>query len=199
MPVLVHVETRRGRVDDHVALVARRKRARPLKVGDKQPALGLAAVEAAGDRLPKLGVDRVHPLHLCDIFGKRRRMGSVVQQPACGRRSGPELGIDVDDPDAGVVLLVAGVGDEGGAEHRLGALDRSGTAAIGVLHRPLDRPNVVAPRVKIVGLSGSEQLDQLLRCGSRARREPQRRSAARAIESGDVAAVERPGRRPASG
>ena len=94
-------------------------------------------------------------------------MRGLVQQRPGRRRRRLQLGIDVDDADVRIVLLVAGISDEGGAQHRFGALDRTGIAATCVLHCARDRPHIVTAGIEVVGLGSGEELDELLR--SRAR------------------------------
>ena len=117
LPVLVHVEPRGGRIDDHVAAPAGGQRAGALEIELQQPELGGAAVNAAGDRLPQLGVDRVHPAHLLDVVAERRRVRRGVEQLERRWRRRLQLLVDIDDADAGVVPKVAGIGDEGAAQH----------------------------------------------------------------------------------
>ena len=95
--------------------------------------------------------------------------------------------IHVNDPDRGVVANVASVGDKCTAQHGLGALDSSRIPRARIGGSARKAADVIAARVEPIGLGGSELLDQLIGRRSRPRREPQRGTAARAIELSDLA------------
>ena len=188
LAILVHIQTGCGGIDQRIAPVPRRQRPRPLEIEHQQPLLGFIAVQAAGDRLAQLAVDRVHPADALNIIGKVGRLGGVGQQRARRRRHWFELRIDIDHPDPRIVAQVAGVGDEGRAEHHFGALDRARTAAHRIADRARHAARIVALGLKVVGLRGGKQLEQLLRRSGGAGREPQGRPAASAVEFADLSA-----------
>src|SRR5437762_2512381 len=68
--------------------------------------------------------------------------------------------VDADDPDPRIVPKIAGVGDECAAQHRLGALDRAGIAAVRCGGGASEAANIVAARVQMVGPRAGEKLDQ---------------------------------------
>ena len=184
LSVLIHIEPRRGGVDDHVAAAPRRQRARPLQIEGEQLPLALAAVKPAGERRTQLAVNRIHPADVLHIAGKAWSSRRGAEQRHWRRRRRLELGIDINHA-ARVVLHIAGEGHEGLAEHDVGALRGAWLTALRRLDCSRHAFHIVAVGIEMVGLGGAEQHQQLLSGIPRFQREPQRRAAARAIEIGD--------------
>ena len=105
--VLVHEEPLLRRVDEDVALLSGGKDPRALQVEREDLALVVFAILMVGQGVAQLAVERMHPAHRPDIFGKRRRRGRAEQHHQRRRRRRPKLGIDPADPGAGIVLQSA--------------------------------------------------------------------------------------------
>ena len=107
-----------------------------------------------------------------------------------------QLLVDIDNAEARVVAEIAGIRDERAAQHRVGALDCGRIAAAGLGRRAGQSTNIVAAGVEVVGLGGSQELDQL--SGGRPGRpsEPQGRAAAGAVEFGNLSVQRHRSRRP---
>ena len=73
---------------------------------------------------------------------------------------GPQLFVDIDDPDGGIVAKVARIGDEGIAEHRIRALDGGRIAAPCIGEHALQTAQIVPLRVEVIGLGRRQQLHQ---------------------------------------
>src|SRR5206468_6686088 len=96
------------------------------------------------DRLPKLGVDRVHPAELLDKVAERWSMGRGGEQFQRRWRLRLQLLVDIDNAEARVVAEIAGIRDERAAQHRVGALDCGRIAAAGLGRRAGQSTNIVA-------------------------------------------------------
>ena len=112
LAVLVHVQALLGRVDEYVALPSGGQHPRALEIELQKLPLLFGRVIVAGERLPQLRVDWMHPAHRPDIFRKRGGDRRTQESSQRSWRRGLETGIDIGQSGPGIVAEVFDVGDE---------------------------------------------------------------------------------------